>query len=64
MVSLVGLGEAVVSLVGLGEAVGIRVGMLLGVCQRCLFLSVIWPEPSIHTYLGVHLQLYHFCPIF
>ena len=31
--SLVGLGD-VVSLVGLGERVGIRVGMLLGICQR------------------------------
>ena len=51
VVSLVGLGEAVVSLVGLGEAVSIRVGMLLGICQRWrLFLSVIWPRPSIRTW--------------
>ena len=34
MVSLVGLGEAVVSLVGLGERVGIRVDVLLGICER------------------------------
>ena len=33
VISLVGLGD-VVSLVGLGEHVGIRVGMLLGICQR------------------------------